>query len=73
MIRFSTQFLQMEDKMIKFPEFINLPMAKYVDKIMDLLLLNLQGLFDFIGFIILKVVMAFEQVLLFFPWFVIIL
>ncbi len=59
--------------MIKFPEFINLPMAKYVDKIMDWLLLNLQGLFDFIGFIILKVVMAFEQVLLFVPWFVIIL
>lgn len=59
--------------MNKFPELWNLPLAKYVDKAMDWLLINLEGFFDFIGFIILKVVLAFEDVFLFVPWFVIIL
>ncbi len=59
--------------MIKFPELLNLPLAKYVDKAMDWLLINFEGFFDFIGFIILKVVLAFEDFFLFIPWFVIIL
>ena len=59
--------------MIKFPELINIPLAEGVDKIMDWLLLHLDGFFDVIGFIILKVVMAFEDLFLFVPWFVIIL
>jgi glycine betaine/proline transport system permease protein len=59
--------------MIKFPELINIPLAEGVDKVMDWLLLHLDGFFDVIGFIILKVVMAFEDLFLFVPWFVIIL
>lgn len=59
--------------MNKFPELLNLPLAKYVDKAMDWLLINFEGFFDFIGFIILKVVLAFEDFFLFIPWFVIIL
>jgi glycine betaine/proline transport system permease protein len=63
----------MEVQMIKFPELINIPLAEGVDKVMDWLLLHLDGFFDVIGFIILKVVMAFEDLFLFVPWFVIIL
>lgn len=59
--------------MNKFPEIFTIPLAKYVDKGMDWLLINFEGFFDFIGFIILKVVLAFENVFLFIPWFVIIL
>ncbi len=40
---------------------------------MDWLLLHLDGFFDFIGSIILHVVLALENLLLFTPWFVIIL
>jgi glycine betaine/proline transport system permease protein len=59
--------------MIKFPELFNIPLAEGVDKIMDWLLLHLDGFFDAIGFIILKVVMAFEDVFLYIPWFVLVL
>jgi glycine betaine/proline transport system permease protein len=59
--------------MINFPEIFNLPLAEGVDKIMDWLLLHLDGFFDAIGFIILKVVMAFEDVFLYIPWFVLVL
>lgn len=59
--------------MNKFPELFNIPLAKGVDKAMDWLLINFEGFFDFIGFIILKVVLAFENLFLFVPWFVIIL
>lgn len=63
----------MEAIMNKFPELFNLPLAKYVDKAMDWLLIHWEGFFDFIGFIILKVVLLFEDLFLFVPWFVIIL
>lgn len=59
--------------MNKFPELFNLPLAKYVDKAMDWLLIHWEEFFDFIGFIILKVVLLFEDLFLFVPWFVIIL
>ena len=59
--------------MSKFPELFNIPVASIVDKAMDWLLLNWAGFFDFIGFIILKVVLVFEDLFLFVPWFVIIL
>lgn len=63
----------MEAIMNKFPELFNLPLAKYVDKAMDWLLIHWEEFFDFIGFIILKVVLLFEDLFLFVPWFVIIL
>ncbi|HKM07283.1 MAG TPA: proline/glycine betaine ABC transporter permease [Sphaerochaeta sp.] len=59
--------------MNKFPELFNIPLAQGVDNAMDWLLLNWSGFFDVIGFIILKVVLAFEDLFLFIPWFVIIL
>ena len=59
--------------MSSFPELFNIPVASIVDKAMDWLLLNWAGFFDFIGFIILKVVLVFEDLFLFVPWFVIIL
>lgn len=59
--------------MNKFPELFNIPLAQGVDNAMDWLLIHWAGFFDFIGFIILKVVLAFEDLFLFVPWFVIIL
>ena len=59
--------------MIKFPEVFEIPLAQGVDKVMDWLLTYLDGFFDVVGFIILRVVMAFEDLFLFIPWFVIIL
>jgi glycine betaine/proline transport system permease protein len=55
--------------MIDFPEIVNIPLAKWVDNMMDWLLKYLDCFFDFIGFIILKVVLGFESVFLFVPWF----
>ena len=59
--------------MIDFPDIVGIPLAKWIDKGMDWLLLNLDGFFDAIGFIILQVVNGFEKLFLFVPWFVMIL
>lgn len=59
--------------MNKFPKFLDIKLAEGVDNIMDWLLTYLSGFFDFIGFIILQVVLAFENLLLFMPWIVIVL
>ncbi len=59
--------------MIDFPEVIDIPLAKLVDTIMDWLLSNLAGFFDAVGFLILQVVLFFEKIFLYVPWFVIIL
>ena len=59
--------------MIDFPDIVGIPLAKWIDKGMDWLLLNLDGFFDAIGFIILQVVNGFEKFFLFVPWFVMIL
>jgi glycine betaine/proline transport system permease protein len=63
----------MEEQMNKFPELFTIPVAQGVDNAMDWLLVNWAGLFDVIGFIILRVVLVFEDLFLFVPWFVIIL
>lgn len=59
--------------MINFPEILEIPLAKWVDKIMDWMLKYLDGFFDAIGFVILNVVLGFEKFFLFIPWFVFIL
>lgn len=56
--------------MIKFPEVITIPLADWVDVGMQWLLTNLDGFFDFIGFIILQIMLAVEKVFLYVPWFV---
>ncbi|MCD6396440.1 MAG: proline/glycine betaine ABC transporter permease [Spirochaetaceae bacterium] len=58
--------------MFEFPEVVNIPLAKGIDLIMSWLLIHLDGFFDAIGFIILQVVVGFEAVFLFIPWFVMI-
>ncbi len=56
--------------MIEFPDIVTVPLADWIDIAMDWLLMNLDGFFDAIGFIILQVVLAFEQFFLFIPWFI---
>lgn len=56
--------------MIKFPDFIKIPLADWVDVGMQWLLTNLDGFFDFIGFLILQIMLAVEKVFLYVPWFV---
>ena len=58
--------------MFEFPEVVTIPLAKVIDFIMSWLLIHLDGFFDAIGFIILKVVVGFEALFLFIPWFVMI-
>jgi glycine betaine/proline transport system permease protein len=56
--------------MIDFPEVITIPLADWIDAAMTWLLINLDGFFDVVGFIILQVVLGFEQLFIFIPWFV---
>ena len=58
--------------MFEFPEVVTIPLAKGIDFIMSWLLIHLDGFFDAIGFIILQVVVGFEALFLFIPWFVMI-
>lgn len=59
--------------MIEFPEVVTIPLADWIDSIMSWLLVNLDGFFDAIGFIILQVMLAVENFFLYMPWFVMIL
>jgi len=59
--------------MFNFPEMDGLPVARWVDTAMSWLLNHLDGFFDFIGFIILNVVVGIEQIFLILPWFIIVL
>jgi len=59
--------------MFKFPETIQIPLADWVDTAMDWILANLGGVFDAIGTIILQILLAVENFLLFLPWFVILI
>jgi len=56
--------------MIDFPNMITIPLADWIDSIMSWLLMNLDGFFDAVGFIILQVVLGFEKLFLFVPWFI---
>ncbi len=58
--------------MIEFPKGLEIPLAKWIDGIMDWLLTHLDGFFDAIGFVILQVVLGFEKFFLFIPWFILI-
>jgi glycine betaine/proline transport system permease protein len=59
--------------MFEFPEKIYIPMEKWIDFIMDWVLINLAGIFDAIGLAILKVLLIIEKVLLWVPWPVVLL
>jgi glycine betaine/proline transport system permease protein len=62
-----------EATMISFPDVTTIPLASWIDAAMTWLLQNLDGFFDAVGFIILQVVLGFETIFLFTPWFIIIL
>lgn len=59
--------------MLSFPEWLRIPLASWVDSAMDWVLDNLGGVFDWIGAVGLQVLVGVEQVLIFLPWFVLIL
>jgi len=58
--------------MIEFPEIVDIPLASWIDTAMSWLLKHMDGFFDVIGLIILQVVVAFEAVFQFMPWFLMI-
>lgn len=59
--------------MLDFPKWLRIPLADWVDVAMDWVLDNLGGIFDWIGDVGLKVLIAVERVLLFVPWWVLVL
>jgi glycine betaine/proline transport system permease protein len=59
--------------MLEYPEWLRIPLAEWVDAAMDWVLANLGGIFDWIGDVGLQVLIAVERVLLFVPWFVLVL
>ncbi len=59
--------------MREFPEWLRIPLADAVDVAMDWVLANLGGLFDWIGSVGLQVLIAVERVLIFVPWFVVVI
>jgi glycine betaine/proline transport system permease protein len=56
-----------------FPQWIRLPVADWIEAAMNWILTNLGGVFDWIGSVGLRVLIAVEQLLLFLPWWAMIL
>ena len=54
--------------MIEFPEFLRIPVAQWIDAIMDWLLTNWGPAFDAIGEVILAILLYIEKFLLWLPW-----
>lgn len=54
--------------MFEFPDKLYLPMEKWIDTIMDWILVNMAGIFDAIGAAILKILIIIEKTLLWLPW-----
>lgn len=59
--------------MLEFPEWINIPLAEWIDVIMSWVLSNLAPFFDAIGYGILQVLLYIEKFLLLIPWFVVVI
>jgi len=58
--------------MSSFPEFVRIPLADWIDAIMDWVLTQFAGLFDAIGHILLMVLLYIERFFLWLPWWLII-
>lgn len=58
--------------MNSFPEFVSIPLADWIDAIMDWLLTQFGGLFDVIGHILLMVLLYIERFFLWLPWWLVI-
>jgi glycine betaine/proline transport system permease protein len=59
--------------MLEFPEWLTIPLADWVDNIMDWILTNWAPAFDAIGNAILQMLLGIEKFLLWIPWFAVIL
>ncbi len=59
--------------MMEFPQFLEIPLAAWVDAIIDWILENLGGVLDAIGEALLGVLVSLERLLLWIPWFLIII
>ena len=54
--------------MIEFPETLQIPMAEWVDAIMDWVLVHWGPFFDLLGHMLLQVLLYIERFLLWLPW-----
>jgi glycine betaine/proline transport system permease protein len=54
--------------MFEFPEQINIPLDQWVDAAMDWIMNNFIGIFDAIGYVILKFMIWIEKFFLWLPW-----
>jgi glycine betaine/proline transport system permease protein len=54
--------------MYEFPDRFYIPMEKWIDILMDWILVNMAGIFDAIGLATLKILIVIEFVLLWLPW-----
>ena len=59
--------------MRNFPEFFRIPLADWIDAIMNWLLYQFADLFDAIGHVLLMMLLHIERVFLWLPWWVVIL
>jgi glycine betaine/proline transport system permease protein len=59
--------------MLEFPEWLTIPLADWVDEIMNWVLTNWGAAFDAVGDVILQMLLGIEKFLLLIPWFVIVL
>ena len=58
---------------LEFPEFLNIPLADWIDNVMHWVLTNWGGFFDTVGNVILQMLLGIERFLLWLPWFVLVL
>jgi glycine betaine/proline transport system permease protein len=56
--------------MFEFPQSIRIPLGTWIDAVMEWIINNLKPVFDFLGDVGLKILLAVEDVLVFIPWFV---
>jgi len=57
----------------EFPQFLNVPLADWVDRFMDWILINFSAVFDAIGHVFLIMLLNIERFFLWVPWWVIVL
>ncbi|MBN1857130.1 MAG: proline/glycine betaine ABC transporter permease [Dehalococcoidia bacterium] len=59
--------------MMEFPQFLDIPVADWVDNLMDWILKYFGGVLDAIGDALLGVLVGLERFLLWIPWFIVII
>jgi glycine betaine/proline transport system permease protein len=56
-----------------FPQFFRIPLAEWIDALMDWLLSQFSGLFDSVGHILLMMLLYLERFFLWLPWWLVVL